>query len=192
VTGAYQDRDLIKLIRQVDPHLIWFPVRWPETWSYTLSAAIELGMPVAASNIGAFPERLAARPLTWLMSPRTPTSQWTETLVAIRRELLDLQNGDRSKPWLQPTVLPFYQREYVKPMRSQRAHSADAWSLDPSILVCLKDFRADEFSPRKAALSMLQRVRATRVAAPLVRYIPYNVQRHVKRWLSPRPLHQQA
>ena len=41
--GAYHDGDLDHLIRKVDPHIIWFPAVWPETYSYTLSAALRSG-----------------------------------------------------------------------------------------------------------------------------------------------------
>ena len=30
--------------------MIWFPVSWPETYSFTLSAAIEAGLPIMANQ----------------------------------------------------------------------------------------------------------------------------------------------
>ena len=36
-----------------------FPAQWPETYSYTLTAAINAGLPIVATRIGAFTERLA-------------------------------------------------------------------------------------------------------------------------------------
>ncbi|HET8997228.1 MAG TPA: glycosyltransferase, partial [Acetobacteraceae bacterium] len=72
VTGEYPEHELPALLAKVKPHVVWFPAQWPETYSYTLSAAIEAGLPIVASRIGAFPERLDGRPLSWLLDPRAP------------------------------------------------------------------------------------------------------------------------
>ncbi len=69
VTGEYQEADLPALLAKVKPHVVWFPAQWPETYSYTLTAAIDAGLPIVATRIGAFPERLEGRPLTWLVDP---------------------------------------------------------------------------------------------------------------------------
>jgi GT2 family glycosyltransferase len=58
IVGPYQDEDLEERIATADPHAIWFPARWPETYSYTLSAALRSGRPIVAPAIGAFDERL--------------------------------------------------------------------------------------------------------------------------------------
>ena len=61
-TGQYDDAQLPALLARVRPHVLWFPAQWPETYSYTLSAAIAAGLPIVASAIGAFPERLNLNP----------------------------------------------------------------------------------------------------------------------------------
>jgi GT2 family glycosyltransferase/glycosyltransferase involved in cell wall biosynthesis len=58
IVGPYQDEDLEEKIAIADPDAIWFPARWPETYSYTLSAALRSGRPIVAPAIGAFGERL--------------------------------------------------------------------------------------------------------------------------------------
>ena len=78
VTGRYDDADLPGLIENVAPHLIWFPAVWPETFSYTLSAAIEAGTAIAAARIGAHSERLAGRPFTWLTEIATSPLVWVK------------------------------------------------------------------------------------------------------------------
>ena len=87
VTGAYQDAALPALIARVRPHAIWFPAPWPETWSYTLSAALAAGLPIVASAIGAFPERLAGRELTWLVPPAAPAARWLAVFAELRTAL---------------------------------------------------------------------------------------------------------
>ena len=69
IAGAYRDEDLADILTKLRPHAIWFPAPWPETYSYTLSAAIAAGLPIVAPAIGAFPERLEGRPLTWIVPP---------------------------------------------------------------------------------------------------------------------------
>jgi glycosyltransferase involved in cell wall biosynthesis len=67
ITGRYVDPDLPKLIAQIDPHVIWFPAQWPETYSYTLSEALRSGRPIVAPNVGAFRERLEEREWSWVI-----------------------------------------------------------------------------------------------------------------------------
>ena len=86
-TGRYEDRKLQELIERIDPHLIWFPAPWPETYSYTLSAAIASGRPIVASRIGAFPERLAGRPWTWLVDASAPAHEWLSVFAGVRSRL---------------------------------------------------------------------------------------------------------
>lgn len=66
-SGEYDDSDIGRLIAEADPHLIWLASTWPETYSYTLSAALAAGRAVVAPNLGAFPERVSARPWSWVV-----------------------------------------------------------------------------------------------------------------------------
>ncbi len=81
ISGPYRDEALQDLIRSERPDLIFFPALWPETYSYTLSAAIAAGYPIAAPNIGAFPERLAAYPRALLSPWDTEPGQWNDLLL---------------------------------------------------------------------------------------------------------------
>ena len=68
-TGEYPEGTLATLVEQERADAVFFPAQWPETWSYTLSAAIDSGLPILATDLGAFPERLAgvadARIVAW-------------------------------------------------------------------------------------------------------------------------------
>ncbi len=68
IRGEYSESELPELIAQECPDLIWFPAIWPETYSYTLSAAIDSGFPLLAPDIGAFPERLVSNDRATLIS----------------------------------------------------------------------------------------------------------------------------
>lgn len=56
--GPYNDDEIVTKIRKIDPHLIWFPSKKPETFCYALSYAIDAGYPIIATNQGAMTERL--------------------------------------------------------------------------------------------------------------------------------------
>ena len=87
MTGQYAESELPALLAKVKPHVVWFPAQWPETYSYTLSAAIDAGLPIVATRIGAFPERLEGRPLTWLVDPEASTEEWLAVFAEVRSEL---------------------------------------------------------------------------------------------------------
>ncbi len=57
-TGSYETDDLPRLIATERPDVLWLPSQVPETFSFTLSIAIASGLPIVASDIGSFPERL--------------------------------------------------------------------------------------------------------------------------------------
>jgi GT2 family glycosyltransferase/glycosyltransferase involved in cell wall biosynthesis len=84
VTGKYRPAELPGLIAKAKPHAVWLPASWPETYSYTLSAAIETGLPIVATRLGAMPKRLAGRKLTWLVEPTFDTAPWLAAFQAVR------------------------------------------------------------------------------------------------------------
>ena len=60
ITGEYKDDDAIALIRAQNAHLAFIPSVWPETWCFALSRAWQAGLKVAAFDLGAQAERIAA------------------------------------------------------------------------------------------------------------------------------------
>ena len=85
--GSDQEDEPAELIETINPHVIWFPAVWPETWSYTLSAAIASGRPIVATRIGAFAERLKGRPWTWLVDTGSPIAAWLAAFEEVRSAL---------------------------------------------------------------------------------------------------------
>jgi glycosyltransferase involved in cell wall biosynthesis len=114
ITGRYNDPDLAGLIEAVDPHIIWFPMIWPETYSYTLSAAIDSGRPIAAARIGSFPERLDGRPLCWLTPVDTSPDGWIALFETIGRTLR--AEPIPPVPPYRPAVEDFYAERYLEPV----------------------------------------------------------------------------
>ena len=58
ITGSYVENTLADLIAIERPDAFLFLSLIPETYSYTLTAAMMTGLPVVAPELGAFPERL--------------------------------------------------------------------------------------------------------------------------------------
>lgn len=58
VTGKYQECEAANILDSLKPHTVWLPSLWPETYSYTLSIARRVRVPVVAFDIGAIASRL--------------------------------------------------------------------------------------------------------------------------------------
>jgi GT2 family glycosyltransferase len=57
-TGRYTHADLPRVLRDFDPHFVFFPGVWPETYCYVLSEIWALGYPAVCLDIGAIAERV--------------------------------------------------------------------------------------------------------------------------------------
>lgn len=53
--------ELHDAVRAIYSPIAFFPNIWPETWCYTLSEALQMGLPVIAPEIGALGSRLSER-----------------------------------------------------------------------------------------------------------------------------------
>ncbi len=109
-TGVYLEADLADHVKALAPHVIWFPAAWPETYSYTLTAAIDSGLPIVSSKIGAFPERLEGRPWTWLVDADATPSEWLATFESVRDSLIESKSKHNSG---RAVVGSFYPDKYV-------------------------------------------------------------------------------
>ena len=61
ITGAYHNARVLEAIENARLDAILLPSLWPETYSYTLSAALRSGIPIIAFDIGAIARRLRER-----------------------------------------------------------------------------------------------------------------------------------
>lgn len=82
-TGEYPEGALAALVEQERADAVFFPAQWPETWSYTLSAAIDSGLPIVATDLGAFPERLAGVTGARIVAWDAPAAQFNDVLLAL-------------------------------------------------------------------------------------------------------------
>jgi len=116
VHGPYEEWELPGLIGAAMPHVLWFPQPWPETYSYTLSAAIDSGLPIVANGLGALPERLAGRPLTWIVDdPSCEASHWLQVFAEVANSLRSNIHPVVTQP--RPLAAPFYPDAYLSACR---------------------------------------------------------------------------
>jgi GT2 family glycosyltransferase/glycosyltransferase involved in cell wall biosynthesis len=111
-TGEYSPDELSALLANVRPHVVWFPVRSPETFSFTLSECLKRGLPVVAPDIGSFPERLEAREWTWIYPWQLEPEALLELFLSIRE---NIKTG--TPPELPPSMnrvsSGFYRGDYL-------------------------------------------------------------------------------
>ena len=81
IHGEYADEDLSTLISAQRPDVIWFPAQVPETYSYTLSAALATGSAIVASSLGALGERVVGHPRAVLVRWDATPAEWNEALL---------------------------------------------------------------------------------------------------------------
>lgn len=83
LTGEYPEGALPALLARERGDAVLFPVQVPETYSYTLSAALDTSLPIVASKLGAFIERLAGRGDCRLVPWDAPGAAFNEALMAV-------------------------------------------------------------------------------------------------------------
>jgi GT2 family glycosyltransferase/glycosyltransferase involved in cell wall biosynthesis len=149
-TGPYEEADLPRLLAAAQLHVAWFPALWPETYSYTLSAAIAADLPIVAPTIGAFPERLADRPLTRLMQPTRDGPTLLTAFAGLRSQLVAAPGPAAAPRRIDPVA--FYPDGYLAPLvGSDRQHAEHRTSLRreglTSVLVVPDRFADGTVSP---------------------------------------------
>lgn len=176
VTGAYEHSALPGMLETWQPHVVWFPARWPETYSYTLSTCLALGTPVVSTDLGAIAERIQKRPLSWVLPPSTSILQWCDWFAQLPQRLKE-QTTDIN--WQQIEKLRFYSKDYTtsleKPIKlpdlpqSWTAHSRVASSSTSGI--------------RIKAINGLYWLRRQSWLKSFARQVPLPWQRRIKSWL---------
>ena len=184
VHGAYQENDLPALLQWLQPDLVWFPAQWPETYSYTLSACLQAGLPVVAPDLGAFAERLAGRPWSWVVRWDMPATQWLATFVQLRDQ--HFASGQPPQPPQPPAYTGdapvsdwHYGRDYLQGLPSV----APATPLSQDFLQAHLPPTASASGARSQLLSGVVRLRSHPLLRGVARRIPQHWQTRIKNWL---------
>ena len=116
-TGKYDDSKLQQEIRKYNPHLVLFASQCPETYCYTLSAALRGGFPILAPSIGAFLERLNLRPWTWIYKDTIKAEELLKLIHEIIAQHIAKKNPPKINKLLttQANIIKnFYKNDYFK------------------------------------------------------------------------------
>lgn len=188
VHGAYAEADLPELLAWLKPDVIWFPAQWPETYSYTLSAALQAGSAIVAPDIGAFAERLENREWSWVEPWDQTADEWLAFFTRIRKE-----HFVANQPPAPPTPAMAH--------NNSSSNLGDQWAYTSNYLT---DIAPAPTAPQRLSLDFLQahlpaqtasqetRSRALQVlvwlrSLPLLRGVARAIPRHwqtqVKNWL---------
>lgn len=175
VSGPYRDDELEMLLGEWQPHIAWFPPLWPETYSYTLSTCLMLGLPVVSTDLGALPERLHGRPYSWVLDWKTSTSQWCSWFSTLKERTDPAVNEIKDNSWTGSSST-FYNSQYLGSVELplQTAPLPAAWQAH----VASAD--TNTMRVRKALVSSLYWLRAQPLLRGLSRHVPASWQRKVK------------
>jgi GT2 family glycosyltransferase len=72
-------------------HAVWIPPQWPETYSYVLSRALKLGLPIVATRLGALEDRLQNIPGVTLVDYGASTESILSIFETLRSSYVDLR-----------------------------------------------------------------------------------------------------
>ena len=192
VHGPYIESDLPGLLRSLAPDAVWFPAQCPETYSYTLSTAIELGLPVVAPNLGSFPERLAGREWTWICPWDQTPEQWLQLFVKL--DVNHFQTGTAPQAFNtteSETAVKIDLDHYSKVYASNISAPATANTEEVlSVALELLTNQSEKHSYEKSShikgliLRSVIRMRASPILSVVAYRTPGHLQRRVKSWLQ--------
>ncbi|MEQ5833683.1 glycosyltransferase [Marinobacter sp. NFXS9] len=188
VHGSYAEEDAIELISNIAPHVVWFPVRCAETYSYTLSLALQLGLPVVASKIGAFPERLAGRGATVLFSEYDSEEAWIKFWKSASSDFNVILSSSVSESYAAFSDDDFYGTRYIDGLRCRKGGGA----LSPTVLsLHVENAEAADavIGRREKILRLLLYLTRTKIGGGAARLVPLSIQRGIKRKLTRNSLH---
>ncbi|PWW43735.1 methionine biosynthesis protein MetW [Melaminivora alkalimesophila] len=189
VYGEYQEADLSGLLDWLQPDLVWFPAQWPETYSYTLSAALQAGLPVAVPDLGAFAERVAGRAWSWVCPWGQDGNAWVDFFTELRERhfipaVPPALPGDPLPDFPQGGAPWDYGQDYLVGLPSMAPGAPQATPLDASALArWLPEPTAAE-AARSGAVAALAWLRSLPGLRGVAQRIPPHVQRRVKSWLQ--------
>ena len=190
VHGAYKDEELAQLLAWLKPDLVWFPAQWPETYSYTLSAVLQAGLPVVVPDIGAFSERVVGRPWSWISRWDLDAPSWLDFFTQLRSEYFATAAApaiEAAQPGAGPAPAPedwAYREDYFTGMSGPSQPEETGHALDNDYLARFVQERAYSGATKAGLLGMLVYLRSLPVLRGVARKIPPQFQRQVKTWLN--------
>ncbi len=128
ISGSYRDEDLPRRMALAQPDVFLFPSQIPESFSYTLSAAMATGRPIVASRLGSFKERLAGYAAVELLEWDSAADIWNAALVKVCRsaaaklalaDTIDVVPSDAASVYRHRYLQPLFAREISRPATAE-------------------------------------------------------------------------
>lgn len=113
VLGEYDTEDIQNIIAGIDPHIIWFPAQWPETYSYTLSEALTYGAAIVAPNLGAFSERIENRPYSWIIDWDLPPADIISFFMKLKDDFFSKNSTEKIVKYNAPDLQQEVEEPYL-------------------------------------------------------------------------------
>jgi len=182
--GPYAHEDLPALLNTVGGDVVWLPAQWPETYSYTLSEAIELGVPIFVPNIGAFPERVTDVDGAYVYDWELGAEEMLDMFMSFAQ---GAALGKIKPEFSERCEALYYKKQYLTGLDVRKVEvEFDSLWLDG----LLKVNSSGEVGRKEYLLKRLYCFRASRLGRLMSKAIPISLQRGVKRLLSRRPMHE--
>jgi GT2 family glycosyltransferase/2-polyprenyl-3-methyl-5-hydroxy-6-metoxy-1,4-benzoquinol methylase/glycosyltransferase involved in cell wall biosynthesis len=190
-TGRYDSHHLGALIVESKFDLILFPSQCPETYSYTLSYALETSLPIIAPDIGAFPERLSGRENTLLYKYGIDPAMLVAEIQLFVEKIVSgvrVAAPQHANSLLDPT---FYTSTYTSMCGSNVsvAHQPRSVVELPGFEV-LSTTVETTLTTKEIILLALWTLYRNPHMQRLSNALPYGVRQKIKRVLTRRPLHE--
>ena len=175
-------------MEEIAPDVVWFPALWPETYSYTLSIALHLGLPVVVPDIGAFVERVQDRPHSAICPWNKSAAQWREFWLRVAQSgaLPTAPAADPAADEICARRDAFYSGAYLQPVAAVAGElgAARLQSLAGNLHAGVATLNL-----REKLLGRIWRVSRSPLVAKMISVVPFRLQRAIKRRLSARPMH---
>ena len=146
IGGTYREEDLEQLIALEKADAFLFPSQIPESYSYTLTAALRTNLPIIASALGAFNERLADNPRAHTVVWDAEARVWNDALLAAIGDRHPIQ----SAPVIDDAARQFcraYVAWYLEPLPTRASPiSASADQLPLTVYAPKVQVSQDEYS----------------------------------------------
>ena len=183
-SGPYENKDVHQLIEAIAPDVIWFPAQLAETYSYTLSLALETGLPVVVPAIGAFAERVRGRSNSVIVDWDQSLQQWCDFWEVLSQEGRLPEGIEREYEGADQTA-GFYPNTYLTKIDK---HTTQLNSVLVDSLMQNDPVAVDVGRMPERALRNMWYLSRRPVVRQILKWVPFNMKQSIKRRLSPRSM----
>ncbi len=157
VVLQYAPEELADIVDQLQPDLALLPSVVPETFSYTLSEMWALGVPVLATRVGSFPERIREGETGWLSDADPESLVATVTALAAEPDSISrVRERLRDEPVADlDTMTAAYNK--LCPARLIAPHRPASSGADLSLAQAQAEARSDQLRGAQGALDQAAR-----------------------------------